>query len=85
MKIKLLAITASLSLFCRILFSIYFSIKIVDENSLVNRYQADISRLTIHHQLLENEHANLTSLNYLFHQTSLQELRTITTFSTISF
>lgn len=65
MKIKVLVFTTALSFLFQILFSIYYSIKIVDENSQFNNHQKILQDISIQHQHLEIETAKLQSLSSL--------------------
>ena len=62
MKIKLFAILASLSFVFQIAFSIYYSIKIVDENTLINNYQKKLIETKAAHQELQNQFSDRNSL-----------------------
>lgn len=62
MHLKILFAISLFTLLTRIVFSIYFSITIVDENSRVNLSQSQITELKIENQVLENEMAILNSL-----------------------
>lgn len=63
MRLKPLAIFTAVSLLCQIVFSIYYSIAIVDQNSLINTHESLLNQLTINHQQLEIKLATLNSLS----------------------
>lgn len=79
MKIKLLIVLAIL-LFCgQIAFSIYYSIKIVDENTKINDYQDHLTDINIQNQILENKLSQLNSLKtikFLSQTASLSSIKT---------
>jgi len=63
MRLKLLAIFATITLICSIIFSIHYSISIVDQNDLINRYQQTYEQLRLNHQSLSLRLGVLNSLD----------------------
>jgi hypothetical protein len=62
MNLKLLFVIAALTFFGQIVFSFYYSVKIVDENTLINKNQNTYNILSTQHQLLEIDLASLNSI-----------------------
>jgi competence transcription factor ComK len=58
----------------RISFSIYYSIKIVDENTTINNSQEKFSTLQISHQSLNYQLAKLNSLQRIFDDQQTKQL-----------
>jgi len=69
MALKPLVIFTVLSFFCQIIFSIYYSTAIVDQNILVNAQLSDLGRLTINQQQLEIKLSTLNSLSHILNYT----------------
>jgi|GEM_PF-5316355 len=65
MKIRLLVIFASITFVLQIVFSIYYSIKIVDENTEINDYQKRLNESKNSHQKLQNQFSERNSLKYI--------------------
>lgn len=66
MTLKLLVIFTSVSLLCQVVFGIYYSVAIVDQNTLINTQEFELRQLTIKNQQLEIRLSSLNSLsNYL--------------------
>jgi hypothetical protein len=62
MRLKFLVIFTVFSLLCQVIFGIYYSVVIVDQNILYNTHESAENRLTVQNQQLE---INLSSLNSL--------------------
>ena len=62
MKIQILMVFATVCFVCQIIFSIYYSIAIVDQNGLYNRQQENLRTLSTNQQHLQIESAQLRSL-----------------------
>ena len=62
MKIQILMVVATVSFVCQIIFSIYYSINIVDQNSLYNHQEENLRTLSTNQQHLQIEAAQLKSL-----------------------
>jgi hypothetical protein len=66
MPLKLLVIFTVASIVCQIIFSIYYSIAIVDQNTLINTRESNLEQLNIDNQQLEIKLSTLNSItNYL--------------------
>ena len=63
MRLKYLVIFTVFSLLCQVIFGIYYSVGIVDQNILFNTHESDISRLTVQNQQLEISLSTLNSLS----------------------
>lgn len=62
MKLKALLILGLLAFTCQIGYSIYFSIKIVDENTLINQLQSKLNQVEIDRQSIKIQLATINSL-----------------------
>ncbi len=69
MKIQMMMVLAGVCFVCQIIFSIYYSVAIVDQNSLYNRQQTTLQLLITNQQHLQIEAAKLKSLSNLLHTT----------------
>ena len=63
MRLKLLVILTAVSLFCQVGFGIYYSVAIVDQNTLINTLKSEQNQLTITNQQLEIQLSQLNSLS----------------------
>jgi hypothetical protein len=63
MSLKFLVIFTVISLFCQVVFGIYYSIAIVDQNTLVNSLKPKVNQLTIDNQQLEIQFSVQNSLS----------------------
>jgi len=69
MSLRFLVILTALSLLCQIIFGIYYSVAIVDQNTLINTRETDLDKLTIDHQQLEIRLSSLNSLTKVLEYT----------------
>lgn len=69
MNLKLLIVLASISFCCQISFSIFYSTKIIDENTLINNLEKNLIDINIQNQQLETKLAQLNSLSNIVSQT----------------
>jgi len=74
MKLKLLALFCLISFVSQIGYSIYYSLKIVDENSLVNTLQQKLSKSQIDKQSLKYQFAKINSIQAVFNQPQTSQL-----------
>jgi hypothetical protein len=63
MRLKSLVIFAAFSLLCQVAFSVYYSVAIVDQNTLINARQSQLNDLTLNHQQLAIQLSTLNSLS----------------------
>ena len=73
MSLKLLTILTIISFCCQVIFSIYYSTTIVDQNTLINDQQTVLDRLIIKNEQLRITFSDLNSLSTIvkFSQTGL--------------
>jgi hypothetical protein len=74
MSLKFLTLFAIITLLCQVIFGIYYSTAIVDQNSLFDANQSALSRLTADNQQLE---IRLSSLNSLSHTLLFSDNKTL--------
>lgn len=64
MRLKYLVILTVISFLCEVIFGIYYSISIVDQNVLFNSQETNLGQLTIENQQLEIKLSTLGSLSH---------------------
>jgi hypothetical protein len=77
MRLKFLFLTAIISFSCQIAFSIYYSLKIVDENILINKNQVIYSSILIQNQNLENSLSDIDSIQKILNISQNKTLQPI--------
>jgi hypothetical protein len=68
MSLKPLIVLAAVSFCCQIGFSVFYSIKIVDQSLLINTLETNLNQITIANQQLEIKLAKLGSLSSVVDQ-----------------
>ena len=78
MKLKFLAIITAIFFISQISFSIYYSIVIVDQNTLINSLQSKLSESQVEHQSLKYKLAQLNSIERISNDPSTTNFLPIT-------